>query len=1035
MKESELSLLAEKIPAFDPLIYKKGRKTYLVGKINNRFYRIFFSFAKPSLLFVSKDKVEAMTAFDVQKILTSFDAYENAELTEKISQLAILYKTFKENYIKNTDINPALLYEKILQTALTHPDFQLHAQKAVAQIEREKAERLTTVSVDEKEPANQIESQNTPINTGKNAIEGQNAPLNEDKNASKSAKGESDTHQTESPVANVQTKNLPLNESNNAIEGKNDPLNTAPKAIQPQNKEQNNPVLFNLLPTEIQITYGKKEQTDIAPVILTEQMIFARQKGVTYRLFLKNPPVFEVSDPSLGKSDISALFLDILQQVEESYQPAFLKAFNLSDYRLYFNQLQHGLEKESTSAQTEGLSRDEKALDVQTASLFDILQERLSQKSDPKSALEAFLADGYSGSFRQYYKILQLENALQKGKSDLTQPTNQITDTPLFLDGNNRVYAKRGDLLYVFALPPQNAFFKCYYLEIKDGDFKIKGGVIPRFKKVVEVLKEGLSLDSTDENRLTEALAPIYNAYVATPHKETKKTTHPSMTQLYQTASLKNKLTGEGSDISPVFAGNDVIFAFLNGLYIRATNLQAEPEISAFCLAENKEVLLTSADLSLFKQALKTSKIRMTPQCINLMKHIKQKIESLNTEEIYKPIKAKKEKNKTTLGPIMPSISDKESSMTENNKKQPKEKPVISIKTLKAKEKPNLTPQKTATPVIKTTKKAEPEQITSQVAMSEPALLATIYALFEDKTPIQTGLLKGITRRAAFKIKRPINFSEMDFDAFYRKHTQKEVNFRYLWQTLHLKNELDKIGTKAKVLYGFPPILCSDNVLYHKQNNMLSAISLDENNPFFKIIDLEQPKNSAQKLPWDKALKIIHSWCTSPSDETTLIARLQPLYQTAPLTNKAPKPLPFFDEVYNYYFIKALLEQKIKKARSFDVTIPPTVCEGNQIVAKKGPYYYKMEAGSIIRFEKMYGQNISLMTHTETRSFLAGCKEQGIITKVQQQFLMRLYEETHLPLFNGHNGQSISPKLRDQVYKGCNYSILQCLKNEQSRQK
>ena len=40
----------QNLKSFSPIIYKKGRQSYLFAKQNNRLYRIVFSFSKPYFL-------------------------------------------------------------------------------------------------------------------------------------------------------------------------------------------------------------------------------------------------------------------------------------------------------------------------------------------------------------------------------------------------------------------------------------------------------------------------------------------------------------------------------------------------------------------------------------------------------------------------------------------------------------------------------------------------------------------------------------------------------------------------------------------------------------------------------------------------------------------------------------------------------------------------------------------------------------------------------------------------------------------------
>lgn len=112
----------QNLKSFSPIVYKKGRQSYLFAKQNNRLYRIVFSFSKPSMLVLTPEKIEPMTPEDVLLILSNYMG-DNPAVEEKISYLSTLYKTFKENYIKNNSLNPQELYTKTCEIILNHPDF------------------------------------------------------------------------------------------------------------------------------------------------------------------------------------------------------------------------------------------------------------------------------------------------------------------------------------------------------------------------------------------------------------------------------------------------------------------------------------------------------------------------------------------------------------------------------------------------------------------------------------------------------------------------------------------------------------------------------------------------------------------------------------------------------------------------------------------------------------------------------------------------------------------------------------------------
>ncbi len=188
----------QNLKSFSPIVYKKGRQSYLFAKQNNRLYRIVFSFAKPSMLVLTPEKIEPMTPEDVLLILSNYMG-DNPTVEEKISYLSTLYKTFKENYIKNDNLNPQELYTKTCEIILNHPDFltsykeenttaSSFQQKSVSHEEKTtplpSAEKKTIQVYDFITPKQKIKKSKEEILPAFKKVQTQNnkTPSNEDKN-------------------------------------------------------------------------------------------------------------------------------------------------------------------------------------------------------------------------------------------------------------------------------------------------------------------------------------------------------------------------------------------------------------------------------------------------------------------------------------------------------------------------------------------------------------------------------------------------------------------------------------------------------------------------------------------------------------------------------------------------------------------------------------------------------------------------------------------------------------------------------------
>ena len=891
--------LFENIDFFDPLIYKKGRKSYLIGKVNGHLYRISFSFSKPVFLNLYKDKIEPMNLDDVQAILENFNDYDNEELTQKIANLAVLYRTFKENYVKNNQLNPQELYEKAFLFILSHPDFKKRLKEAQTRQEQLHLER------------SKYQKENKP------------------------------------KVYDFITKTKPTTKVEKEIKIQ-DVIDTPKKHTTP---------LINSMDT-IKTNALQSETTPNTP----------QDTSLKQEIFEKAPAEKKAETPA------------------------------------------------------------DKQLLLTGADIMSQLKEILTKQEKSLSAFELFLEqDKMLGNFRDTLDLYLLQNRIIH--NGYNRKKVETFDIPAGYYNDGIIHQKTGDKIYHISLDEKKLRFEYS---------KLMGTNKPLSEReILDILLPLVKNNEALSQSIRDILPNLLEKYKETKRLRGRPLNIPSMQQLVKYNQLCNLLNNTANtDIKPRLVEGNMIFACLNGIYYKILTDEKAPQAFAFENGEMRPVLSDELDI-LFNRFKKNHYF------------FNKAIQTINIQEIFNRLKNKTNNTKESASKPKEVIQQKtpfletkqivkEQNMTQNESHKP-EKDTIRLSNLKAKEKPtlqsNTKTQKTGIEPLSGGNK------TDGFSLKEAQKLAEIYNLFNDDTPNPQDLewLQDIQIRAPRDTFLE-NITEFGAtDKFFRTTDVTHPNFKFLWQRLLMQRQLGILNGKLKKgeLYNFEfsPVLCSDNVIYTLKAGNLYAISLDKDRPLFKVRNLKD--GIVKPIKWETVKKIVTRWCLNNEDATKLLGRMESVYHQPHTEKNRANPLPTFRDVYSFYLVKSFLEQKEQGNNTKNFKIFPTVCKGNQIVGKDGPYFYKIEAGRLLKFEKLYGQHIMLMTMDDAINFTRFMNQTTkYISSEMQKTLLDSYIKTHLPLFNGERGQRINPEIRDKTFsKHNNYALLRALRENQKRQR
>ena len=316
------------------------------------------------------------------------------------------------------------------------------------------------------------------------------------------------------------------------------------------------------------------------------------------------------------------------------------------------------------------------------------------------------------------------------------------------------------------------------------------------------------------------------------------------------------------------------------------------------------------------------------------------------------------------------------------------------------------------------------EQDTKDQTIEE---LKSIYQIFKSDRP-KASLLKGLELPKPFSPKPCKTVPEIPYHTGFFREPLAQPNFDYLWSSLltlqDIKLQKRIISKDKRGLFEIPPVLCSDNVLYYKKGAHFCAISFNDDNPCFLIKDLQ--KKVTQKLQWSDVEKIVSKWLNFSPSAKTLLEKLAPVYENCQDNRlQRAKVLPSFQDVYTFYSLKFWQSSIQNKHQYGPFSIPPTVCNGNQIFSKAGDCFYRVEASKIIKFDKLIQNKSYLMTSMDVYSFLTNALDKGVVNANQSSSFKKQYKETHAPIFKDGHNQRISSTERDEYIEAkSNYALM-----------
>ncbi len=144
----------EELVSFDPILYTKGRHTYIYAKFDNRLFRITYNKKKPVFAVLTPTSIGNMTMDDIYNILYHCDDDNNT--TDYLVELPELFKTSKALFVADPKQGP-YLYKESCRIIVESPDFKI-VKKKHKTAERAEQERAAAMRL--QQPAKQTVSPN-----------------------------------------------------------------------------------------------------------------------------------------------------------------------------------------------------------------------------------------------------------------------------------------------------------------------------------------------------------------------------------------------------------------------------------------------------------------------------------------------------------------------------------------------------------------------------------------------------------------------------------------------------------------------------------------------------------------------------------------------------------------------------------------------------------------------------------------------------------------------------------------------------------
>ncbi len=250
-------------------------------------------------------------------------------------------------------------------------------------------------------------------------------------------------------------------------------------------------------------------------------------------------------------------------------------------------------------------------------------------------------------------------------------------------------------------------------------------------------------------------------------------------------------------------------------------------------------------------------------------------------------------------------------------------------------------------------------------------------------------------------------------------------DFQTLYATLiyNARRELGlrKFPNNEDILYfDIAPILCNDNILICKKDNLLYQISLNAETPRFVVRDLIARTDS--RMVWKDVKTVLTDWLNDDEQVKNLMTALTPLYaqyQQAGVIEPLRNVPPSFEQLYarcaaEVSYLKSINAYSATQEVN-DFSILPTRCAGDTIWTKIGRSFYKISIAEPTRFERHTGMGTYLMTRPEFEKVMKLAQEpkskafrKGTLS--QASTLLRDLFRAHENIFRQCRSEQVSVK-------------------------
>lgn len=774
--------------------------------------------------------------------------------------------------------------------------------------------------------------------------------------------------------------------------------------------------------------------SDISPVICSGSLLCAKYDNLYYKITLTEQPEFEVLEGNETREMTAEEFNRILQDISHNHIYSYLKKYNITALKDAFYRKREILKTGSVHKSPLKVIDSPKISSLENLALFigrentqlnpdlPTFSQLLTGKKETVDIAASHCSDNciYARHAGVYYKISLGENiTFHTYKNGHINPMNR-QEMEFVLNELQDTY----DEHYLSQLNALNLkkVFNHFIQEQK---------IIP----VVSTLEEASNTAFTPQEKESETkLQQIpEEAINIQSTQESTQSRGNSLMRLQKeeiSSSLEIQTHSEEPPVSKVLP-----------------TIEKEENIS-----EQKEIPVTpriltqnSSDLPVISSNKAESKPFSTEKVVQTPLSLKEKRKNNAVDSVDES------KNSSPISNILPQKDIKEVAQIQPSQSQPvppppqlkkssvtAPAPVIPVKVSEV-QRPGRVAPRPVIPAFRSYFKQQ-EPVTNQPIPSALEILKQFFVQPADEVDLVIDE-KDIPIQET--LSHPTDVKPIAFETgFFAKSTSRpDFNYLYATYLMHQRTILAKPYFKNNediLSCEIPPVLCKNNILYTKENKFLYQISLDKNHPRFTVYDLLLKKEVL--MPLKDVKRIIERWLNNNKKSKRIYNELKLLHET--YIQKQIKPiripsLPSFNEVYYYYAHKTSYREKIDDIYSNPTgnyfSIPPTLCEPNQIISKKGEIYYKIELGEEIRFERLSRDDTYLMTPGEFNSFIREALQSGTFMKRGKEIemlLRRVYREQQECIFKNMEQDQIKvselkeyEKRRNLTLRGRNYLL------------